>query len=210
VPLVVTAEELALRRVDAGEQQQVPVARLHVDDLELDCLGTATEADVERAPEDVDPRHSLPRPIRDLQVCADLLEPALENLAGHGSLLSREGETGLAAPSSSCRARRSSALTSSVSFEVFLRTMLSKPLAYPSTLDHSTTGCAAPMRSLSCVEELWSPMPHASAEKAQAKAQLYLQALFSSANAEGLSLSGGASIRSRASQAEHHLSFVDG
>jgi hypothetical protein len=41
------------------------------------------------------------------------------------------------------------------------RAMFSKPLAYPSSLDRASRGCAAAAR-LSFVEELWSPIlvPH--------------------------------------------------
>jgi len=69
------------------------------------------------------------------------------------------------------------------------RTMFSMPLAYPSTLDR---------RPASYVEELWSPEPRAPAGKSQAKAHAYSPARFPAQSAEGLSLSGGASIRSRA------------
>jgi hypothetical protein len=50
----------------------------------------------------------------------------------------------------------------------------------------------------SYVEELWSPSLGRCPEKWQAKAHAYSPAQFSARSAEGLSLSGGASIRSRA------------
>jgi hypothetical protein len=68
------------------------------------------------------------------------------------------------------------------------RTMFSKPLAYPSTLDRLTGvlrgGALEP-------EASYAP------EKSQAKAHAYSLAQFPAPSAEGLSLSGGASIRSR-------------
>jgi hypothetical protein len=70
-----------------------------------------------------------------------------------------------------------------------------------------TAGCAPSRWSESYVEELWSPsLAHGSAN-GQAKADAYRLAHLQRGYAEGLSLSGGASIRSRASQAEHHLGF---
>jgi hypothetical protein len=70
------------------------------------------------------------------------------------------------------------------------RTMFSKPLTYPSALDR---------RSASFVEGLWSPTLVTLGEKEQAKAYTYFPALFSAPSAEDLSLSGGASIRTRSS-----------
>src|ERR687888_2321546 len=51
--------------------------------------------------------------------------------------------------------------------------------------------------SASYVEELWSPSLVRSPEKEQAKAHAYSPALFQAPSAEGLSLSGGASIQTR-------------
>jgi hypothetical protein len=49
------------------------------------------------------------------------------------------------------------------------RTMLSKPLAYPSTLDRRSAGCA-PDVATSYVEEFWSPSLGRRMRKSQAKA----------------------------------------
>jgi hypothetical protein len=59
---------------------------------------------------------------------------------------------------------------------------------------------ASHMRLASYVEELWSPSLACSPKKEQAKANAYQPALFLGANVEGLSLSGGASIRASAFQ----------
>ena len=50
MPLVVTAEELALPAAHAREQQEVPIASLNVDDLQFDRLLISREADVEVLP----------------------------------------------------------------------------------------------------------------------------------------------------------------
>jgi hypothetical protein len=63
----------------------------------------------------------------------------------------------------------------------------------------SSAGCAFPWRSLSCVEELWSRSLAQGIANSQAKADAYRLAHFQRAYAEGLSLSGGASIRSMSS-----------
>ena len=50
VPLVVSAEELALLGTVADEQEQVPVARLHVDDLDLHLVTAAVKPMVKSSP----------------------------------------------------------------------------------------------------------------------------------------------------------------
>src|SRR5438132_12028983 len=77
------------------------------------------------------------------------------------------------------------------------RTMFSMPLAYPSTLDHRPQVAHTPQRSPSYVEELWSPYLACCSGKEQAKADAYHPRVFPADNTEALSLSGGASIRSR-------------
>jgi hypothetical protein len=72
--------------------------------------------------------------------------------------------------------------------------MFSMPLAYPSTLDRRPLACACAPWSPSYVEELWSPSLMAALGKPQAKANANCQRVFPPRNAEGLSLSGGASI----------------
>ena len=94
--------------------------------------------------------------------------------------------------SSGCSRR----VASSVSPGAACRTMFSMPLAYPSTLDRPAA-VAQPACRTSYVEELWSPSLARSRENAQAKAHAYSQRYFQRDDAEGLSLSGGASIRSR-------------
>ena len=69
------------------------------------------------------------------------------------------------------------------------RTMFSKPLAYPSTLDR----LAGVLRGGAL-----EPEPRTLFRKVHAKAHAYSSAQFAAPSAEGLSLSGGASIRSRA------------
>ncbi len=61
-----------------------------------------------------------------------------------------------------------------------------------------TAGRAHSRRSPSCVEGLWSPSLRGGVGKEQAKADAYCQRVFPARSTEGLSLSGGASIRSRA------------
>src|SRR5919201_2695919 len=77
------------------------------------------------------------------------------------------------------------------------RTMFSKPLAYPSTLDRRprlrTSAAVAVLRGGAL-----EPEPHRLLGKAQAKADAYFQRVLHARSAEGLSLSGGASIQSRA------------
>ena len=78
------------------------------------------------------------------------------------------------------------------------QTMFSMPLANPSTLDRRAARCASSTRLPSYVEGLWSPSLDALAGKAQDKAERIVPAYFPARGREGLSLSGGASIRSRA------------
>jgi hypothetical protein len=78
-----------------------------------------------------------------------------------------------------------------------VRTMLSMPLANPSTLDRPAAA-ARPARDVLRGGAL-EPEPHAPARKAQAKAYAYCQRPFLAQSAEGLSLSGGASIRAMSS-----------
>jgi hypothetical protein len=88
VPLVVPAQELALLAVHTGEQEQVPVSRLHVDDLEVDASISACEAQVEVLAAgigaDVDPRLTTPRALGHVQASAHGGETPLEHLARHG------------------------------------------------------------------------------------------------------------------------------
>lgn len=92
MPLVVPAEELALLLADAGEEEQVPAARLNLDDLELDRALVAREADVEvlatTVAADVEPRLSAPWLLRHLEPSANGGEAPLERLARHGAFLS--------------------------------------------------------------------------------------------------------------------------
>jgi hypothetical protein len=60
---------------------------------------------------------------------------------------------------------------------------------------------------MSYVEGLWSPSLGAGSGKPQAKAHADIPALIKRDAPRSLSLSGGASIRSRAFQVEHHLGF---
>src|SRR5215212_3846339 len=83
-------------------------------------------------------------------------------------------------------------------------TMFSEPLANPSTLDRRPSACATGV-SVVLRGGALEPEPRASQENSQAKAHAYCQASFPWRDAEGLSLSGGASIRTGAFQAEHHL-----
>src|SRR4051812_31142467 len=69
--------------------------------------------------------------------------------------------------------------------------------------------CALLARASSYVEECWSPSL-AAPEKLQAKAHANSRSQFRARSAEGLSLSGGASIRTYFSQAGHHLSSSSG
>jgi hypothetical protein len=87
------------------------------------------------------------------------------------------------------------------------RTMLSKPLAYPSTLDHRPPDAQSGWPT-SYVEGLWSPSLAHIVGNSQAKAEANDQPPFRPPCGRSLSPSGGASIRSRLSQAEHHLSVV--
>jgi hypothetical protein len=95
------------------------------------------------------------------------------------------------------RGRRSgAALAGAVSWFVTSgrsRTMLSKPLANPSTLDRVFRSRAAADWA-SYVEELWSPALPPAREKSQVKSAAYSAACFSCARRrKDLSLSGGAS-----------------
>src|SRR5439155_9362163 len=83
------------------------------------------------------------------------------------------------------------------------QTMLSMPLAYPSTLDRRD--------ATSYVEELWSPALLRFPENCQAKAATYSTANCRARIAQrNLSLSGGASNAVFASQAGHHPSVLVG
>jgi hypothetical protein len=72
--------------------------------------------------------------------------------------------------------------------------MFSKPLAYPSALDHRLAS-----RPASYVEELWSPIPERLSEKSTQKHTHHFLRYFQRQAPSDLSLSGGASIRSRSS-----------
>jgi hypothetical protein len=72
------------------------------------------------------------------------------------------------------------------------RAMFSKPLAYPSTLDRRPRCFCGPVLRGGALE----PEPRAGRRNVQAKADAYRLAQLQRAYAEGLSLSGGASIRS--------------
>ena len=56
--------------------------------------------------------------------------------------------------------------------------MFSMPLAYPSSLDHRSPAAHIPRRSLSYVEELWSPGLAHGIVNSQAKADAYRLAHF--------------------------------
>jgi hypothetical protein len=77
-----------VRSTSARNQEQVPIARLHVDDLELDCTLAAGEANIEVLAASVrsyvDPRLALPRTVRHRHACADGGKAPLERLARHG------------------------------------------------------------------------------------------------------------------------------
>ena len=77
------------------------------------------------------------------------------------------------------------------------RTMFSMPLAYPSTLDHRSR-LRTSASSSSYVEGFWSPSLGRRSENSRQKRTLIAERAFPARSAEGLSLSGGASIRSRA------------
>jgi hypothetical protein len=196
VPLVVTAEELALPAPHPREQQEVPIARLHVNDLQLDGDVLFREADVEvltaRIPKDVDSRETSPGALRDVEARAHSSEATFEKFARHGvsSLaagVTREGWAGrsrasvhLPSGSSTQQRDRSAALLSSLS-----RTTTSER-CFPS---HSPTlrpwiadrACARARRSPSYVEEFWSPFPGCPSVKERAKANALFCALFPTA-----------------------------
>ena len=87
------------------------------------------------------------------------------------------------------------------------RTMLSKPLAYPSTLDHRPPDALSGMVDVLRGGAL-EPEPRALGVNWQAKAEAKYQHPFLPPCGRSLSPSGGASIRSRPFQAEHHLVVV--
>jgi len=87
------------------------------------------------------------------------------------------------------------------------RTMLSKPLAYPSTLDHRPPDALSEMVGVLRGGAL-EPESRARFRNRQTKAEANYQPLFRHPCGRSLSPSGGASIRSRLSQAEHHLRVV--
>jgi hypothetical protein len=84
VPLVVSAQELALLLTVTDEQQQMPIVTAGVDDLDVHLAFTALEAELEvlalAVVPYVDARLADPRALLDLQTRADPGEPALENL----------------------------------------------------------------------------------------------------------------------------------
>src|SRR4029453_11925988 len=85
---------------------------------------------------------------------------------------------------------------------------MSMPLAYPSTLDRRPrAGTSAGRRHRGGALE---PEPHALTRNTQAKAHANAGAQFQRQAPRSLSLSGGASIRSRSFQAEHHLLIARG
>src|SRR5262245_58273332 len=85
--------------------------------------------------------------------------------------------------------------------------MFSEQLAYPSTLDRRLP-VARSRRQSSYVEELWSPTLEPFPSCKHAHANRISACGISRENAQGLSLSSGASIRTRFSQAGHHLSWI--
>jgi len=87
------------------------------------------------------------------------------------------------------------------------RTMLSKPLAYPSTLDHRPPDALSGMVDVLRGGAL-EPEPRGRVGNGQAKAGAKYQRPFLPSYERSLSPSGGASIRSRPFQAEHHLVVV--
>jgi hypothetical protein len=111
VALVVTAEELALLPTVADEQEQVPVARLNVDDLDLDLRAAAAEVDREDLAlgirPHVDARPASPRALPERDPGAHFGEPTLEDLVHEASSLAAEPPWGRAvgrsrSPSISC------------------------------------------------------------------------------------------------------------
>jgi hypothetical protein len=81
------AQELALVAAVADEQEQMPVACVHVHDLGVGRRSGAREADVEDHAADIDARRAVPRPLRQGNACAHRGEAALEHLV-HEELLS--------------------------------------------------------------------------------------------------------------------------
>ena len=95
--------------------------------------------------------------------------------------------------SATCRAMVASSVSSARS-----RTMFSMPLAYPSTLDHRPPVAHIHSDRRPTWRGFGARASRAVVGKAQAKANAYCQRVFPARSTEGLSLSGGASIRSRA------------
>ena len=87
MPLVVTAQELALLLAVTHEQEQMPVSPVGVHHLELDRAAAAREADVEelatRVGADVDAWSAGRRP-NQVEPSSDRGEAPLENLGAHG------------------------------------------------------------------------------------------------------------------------------
>jgi hypothetical protein len=97
-------------------------------------------------------------------------------------------------------------LLSPLSRPVQYRTMFSKPLAYPSTLDHRPVRARA-RRSPSYVEGFWSPFLARCRINGQAKAHAALPRSFPAHSRESFSLRRGLDFDLTLVQAEHHLWF---